>query len=303
MSRAADYVGAQAELVVAEIGESVTALQTRQDIATLISYELPTLDASQFTEAMSQFLVACHLAGRVAVAIKTRREANSPGAYDQMFAEAVEALRGRIVLTPEEFLRLETKARSRAGRVAGELNLRIVQDIYDVAVKTLESGGTLRDFRLAVNTLPGRGGWSGSDPWHANLVMSQNAAMSYNAGSLEQADEIGATAWTFEGYQDSCPICAPMIGKTFDMADTDWFPPVHFNCDCWVSYHYGEKETVEPSRIVNPAYEESQRQRGAFRYDPREFSKSGPFSLASVPKELKPAFRRHAAQEGWEIVE
>ena len=160
--------------------------------------------------------------------------------------------------------------------------MRLVEDIYGTVGETLEKGGTVRDFRLALKQVPSKAGWTGSDPWHANIVFRQNAATAFSAGHFGTMAEAGITHWRFKAYRDSCPICEPVLDKVFAMNDRKYYPPLHFNCDCYADpiledAEFGEAkqrgQVASSGTVSNEAYAKSQLQPSAFSYDPAVFAK------------------------------
>lgn len=303
----------QAMAVITSPGMKFSRARNLDDIAKALADHLESLPVDEFTDALRHYLMACSLFGYYVAAQAAARKAGRRFAafaepnldlFSQPFEQAVRALSERLKLDPETFLKLDRQARSRAGRIAGQFNLRMVQDVYDAAEEIIEGGGTVRDFRLAVADIPEAKGWVGDKPWHADIVFRQNAAMSYGAGHLEAMRDAGVRKWRFTLYGPSCPICDPMDGMVFSDGDLTYYPPLHFNCDCYADPVFEDEdvEVTASSTVNNTAYFESQRSPGAFRYDPSQFGRIEPLNLSDVPPALRKAFADYARANGWEII-
>ncbi len=273
-----------------------------------------------FERAVGDYLMASQLAGRWIgqrrVAARRKKIADDKTtqqnleAFAAPFREAIDALVERLQLDPDTFLTLDRAARSRAGRIAGEFNLRIVQDAYDTLTQTLADGGTVRDFRLALEKLPQTDGWTGENPWHANLVFRQNAAMAFASGNFSLLADADVHYWTFRVYGDSCTICAPMADQTFSMQARRYYPPLHFGCDCYADPAFDHEiaeinasgKLVTGNSFDNPEYEAALTRPGAFTYDPASFARLEPFNIAKLPVHLRSAFADYAKRHNWETV-
>lgn len=295
------------------IGDATAASEAKYRLARSVA----TLPQSEFSAAIGDYMVAAAFAGAYVgqrrIDAKRGKAMAAAGPFDPFakpFREAISALGERIKLAPDEFLKLERAARSRAGRIAGQYNLRLVEDVYGVIEDVLTDGGTAYDFRAAVRAMPAANGWVDSAPWHANLVFGQNAAMSFNAGNYASMQAAGVTYWQFRTYidvddQNPCPICRPFDGLIFADADRKYYPPTHFNCRCYADPVFDDEIPAGgPARsgeIQNPEYEMSQKSSGAFRYDPAHFARQEPLDLSVVAPELRAAFGAYAADKGWAV--
>ena len=270
------------------------------------------LPMEAMTEAVAQYLLACNLAGRMVargVTSKTRA-AKEPDldTLQEPFTEAIRAMKGKVPMKPNAFLALSRQARGRAGRVAGVFNTRLVGDIYKAVEKTVETGGTVRDFRLALGTIAEDAGWTGLEPWHGALVFRQNAAMAFSSGHYEQLVDAGVEHWTFTHYGDSCIQCAPLDGKTFAMSDTAMYPPLHFNCDCYAksvlfAREIGPDGVVSSSDVDAPAYRKAQESDSAYRYDPAAFANPDPIRIGKLAAPIREAFGELFDNLGYNVLD
>lgn len=313
---------AHTENVLGAVGEFVSR---RRDLATALE-DLPEafdrLPTDEMAALQEHFLLASRMAGMVEARSKIRRQANRellaahsdrilvPNAEYRFeaipFVKAIEALRDRLDLNPADFEALEVEARSRAFRVAAVWDMRLLSDIHRELAASIEAGETARDFKLRLPEMADRNGWTGENPWHADLVQYQNFAASHAAGRLAEMREFGVGRWQFEAYGDSCPICSPLIGKIFLISDLRFYPPLHFWCDC------GEKplfigeagDHVDNSRTIDhPAFDEYVAKSSAFKHDPVNYANLGPLRLSTIEPALKPRFVAVAKAFGWEVEE
>ncbi len=137
-----------------------------------------------------------------------------------------------------------------------KVNVALFISVYDVVLKTMDAGGGVRDFRLAVQPVPRRGGWTGDDPWHANIVFRQTTAMLYNTRHNQEMEEGEVSHWRLKGLHTSCPICAPLLEKVFSVDDRRFYPPLHIGCDCQTSMVFAARELREARRkgqLVEPS--------------------------------------------------
>jgi phage gp29-like protein len=223
------------------------------------------------------------------------------------FVQAVESLQDRLGLRPEDFEALDAQARSRAWRVAGVWNMQLLAMVHRELVASIAAGETSRDFRNRVPFMAERNGWSGENPWHADIVQYQNFAMGHAAGRLTEYRDFGVNAWRFVANGPSCPICDPLIGKVFAMSDRRFFPPLHFWCDCedepMFDDEFNAAQVTRSGDVNNPDFDQQRAQPKGFRWDPAEFANLEPLKMSGFPDQLKPAFRAFAEAQGWEIEE
>ena len=284
----------------------VDSISKKQFIKNAIA-ALPSLPYEDVRETSRLLLLASNLAARwvfrrqahnrqttrAAMAIAFDREQNIG------LERAIDAIVQRIAMPASKFEELNTQARSRAGRIAGVENVRIVEDAYRALEKSIADGTGLRGLMDSLNTLPRDSGWTWDNPWHARLVYEQNARMAYGSGNFEAIIESGAVGWQFNTYGTSCEICDPLDGEQFALTDRKYFPPAHWNCDCYESAVYGNADLSDSADLVNTPYEESQQKPGAFRYDPASFGAIEPFDLAAVDDDIRVLFEAAAELYGW----
>lgn len=261
------------------------------------------LPFGRYADAWRDFLLANQMAGFVnGERVMNRRRSSSKivtqrdtDIFQVPFERAIQALQERVALPSDVFETLKAVAKSRAGRIARVQNVRIVQSVYEKLLAILRQGGTLRDFRKALETLPEESGWTGATPSHVRLVFQQNATMAFQSGQFAQAADAGAQGYYWRARGSSCPICTPYLDKAFRVGDNRPFPGfAHFGCDCWAEYFFEDEdvEAVSIGSISNPEWQASQGQRGALQGDPSNFANLEPLDLESVPDALRSAFEQ-----------
>jgi len=332
--------GIHVENVLGAVSEFVSR---RRDLETALA-ELPNafgeLPTDEMTALQEQYLLASRMAGMLQTRGSIGRSVNrqSPGAdfrfeilKDRVgpaaantdralalitnaeinfeaipFVEALEALRDRLGLTPDEFEALEVEARSRAFRVAAVWDMKLLSDIHRELAASIEAGETSRDFRRRLPEMAIRNGWSGENPWHADVVHFQNFAMAHAAGRYGEYREFGIEHWRFVANGDSCPICAPQVGKVFKLSDRRFFPPLHFWCDCEDEAVFegeaGDGEVIDSGAIDNPQFDKQRARASGFTWDPAQYARLEPVNLSAIEPALQGRFESFANEQGWEVV-
>jgi len=314
MAHTENVIGAVSDFV-ARRRDLPTALEDLPDVFD----RLPTDEMAALQE---QFILASRMSGMLMTQSKIAQRANKsfiathsdrlvvPHAefnFNKIpFVEAIDALRDRLTLNPVEFERLEAEARSRAFRVAAVWDMNLLSQIHGELVSSIEAGETTRDLQQRLPQMADRNGWSGENPWHADLVQFTGFVTSHGAGRYEQYDEFGIERWQFVANGDSCPICTPVVGKIFRLSDRRYFPPLHFWCDCedeavFEDEHPGEFD--DSARFDHPAYEKYVAKPSAFRWDPASYAKIEPLNLSAIVPSLQPRFRAVAEKFNWEVIE
>lgn len=227
--------------------------------------------------------------------------------FDKLpFNEAIDAMRDRVVLKPEQFARLETDGRSRAFTAAWIDSFDVLSQMHAAMVEAIEEGLTFRDFARRVPTTLTAKGWRSPNPWHAQLVFNNAARQALHAGAYRQMVEADADSWIFRNLNDACPICRPLDGKRFRMNDRRFWPPVHHNCDCepviafedeGVPMSDGDqvfRQNVEHSDAqVADAYRKTFVETASpFRWDPAAYANVEPPDFTRYPPSLRALFEK-----------
>lgn len=271
------------------------------------------LPTGEMQELARQSLLAAELAGRLhaTAQARTARRAHVVAAAEIDFArlpfvEAIEAFRDRIGMDPATFAQLDAQARSRAWRVAGVWDMDLLAVLHTQLAQALAHGETVRDFRQrALPSMLDRAGWTGENPWHANVVFYQNFAMAHAAGRFRQYEDLAIGYWRFRTFGDSCPICAPEAGKVYRTDDTDRVAPLHFTCDCSDEVVFDEEledgELRQSADEPNAALAAERGRESGFAFDVRQYAALEPIDLAKYPAAYHAAFERMARQRNLEV--
>jgi len=172
------------------------------------------------------------------------------------FEEAIEAFKGLLPMTADEFYALAEEARAAAFTVAGVSRMDILMDMHGAIDKAIAAGETLADFTNRVDDIFQARGWAapeGFTPWRMETIFRTNVQTAYSTGRYKQMVEQKEAFpnWEYDAVNDSDtrPSHAALDGKIFPADhpfwDT-WYPPNGYNCRCGVNpVHKDEDVTVE----------------------------------------------------------
>ncbi len=156
------------------------------------------------------------------------------------FDEAIAQFRGRFPLTKAQWDKLTTEQRAKAFTVAGVMQLDLVADVYTALLTAIENGGTVREFRAAIEEKLAREWGDEVDaPSRLDTVFRTNVQSAYGAGRYEQATDPDVLEshpyMVFEAVGDSrtSSICREHDGLVMPTNDPRWagrLPPVHHAC-------------------------------------------------------------------------
>lgn len=324
------HTAAVAESLGAALKREEESISTEADVGRVLASAFGSLPIDDMVTLTRHALLAGELAGRAvalekiggkARAVRNSRGQNFTGSgvarvvnaakidFPRIpFVAAIERLRDRIGLEPDEFLKLDAEARSRAWRVAGVWNMDLLAVLHTQLVSAIAAGETVRDFRQSViGQMYDRAGWSGENPWHSNIVFFQNFAMAHAAGRYREYVELGIEAYRIVSVGPACPICEPEIGKVYPVAKPRKYTPFHMGCDCEeepvLPGELQPGELSDPDLVSNPALDAELARKGSLKWDVASYGAMGPLNLAKYPESLRPAFADLAAKQGWETVQ
>jgi SPP1 gp7 family putative phage head morphogenesis protein len=184
-------------------------------------------------------LLLSFLFGMVHVKEKEERELFFSDAFDATFEEAVEFMKEKLHLTPEEFYNLDAKARFKAFTVAKLTGLDAIERVKEKLTKAIEEGKTLKEWieELGEDGILKAVGFHQSNPWYLETVFRTNISTAYNAGRLMQIqrskDKIKYLEYVAIDDSRTTPICRRLDGTRLPPDDPFWAtytPPLHFNC-------------------------------------------------------------------------
>lgn len=159
--------------------------------------------------------------------------------FDATFEEAVEFMKGKLILTSEEFYKLDAKARFRAFIVAKLTGLDAIERVKEKLAKAIEEGKTLKEWidELGEDGTLRAVGFHQSNSWYLETVFRTNISTAYNAGRLMQfsrsKDKIKYLEYVAIDDSRTTPICRRLDGTRLPPDDPFWTsyaPPNHFNC-------------------------------------------------------------------------
>lgn len=223
------------------------------------------------------------------------------------FVEAIESLRDRIGMTPDEFIKLDAEGRSRAWRVAGVWDMNLLGVLHTNLLQTIKNGETARDFRLRVMPqMYEQKGWAGERPWHAQLVYDTNFSLAHAAGRFRQYDEFEIEFWRFiYAAKGNCPLCSPLDGKVFSTRDTKYLPLIHWGCTCYEEVVL--REEFDPGRVLrsddvsHPKLDKVREQESALKFNVREYAALEPLNLERFPTQYHEAYKKLAEARNWQV--
>jgi len=181
--------------------------------------------------------------------------------FDATFEEAVEFMKEKLSLTPEEFYRLDAKARFRAFTVAKLTGLDAIERVKEKLIKAIEEGKTLKEWieELGEDGILKAVGFHRQNPWYLETVFRTNISTAYNAGRLMQIqrskDKIKYLEYIAIDDSRTTPICRRLDRTKLPADDPFWAtytPPNHFNCRSTVRAIFRDSEEAKRVRRKKP---------------------------------------------------
>lgn len=162
---------------------------------------------------------------------------------DFEFKEAVEFLKKKNVLKPEEYKMISDAYRAKAFSVSGYTSLEVLQKFLDELTDACEQGKTKKEFMDSMNDFLERNGYEGMNPFHADVIFRTNMQTAYNAGHYKSMSDPTTKKlrpyWKYvtAGDGEVRETHALMEGKIYSADDPIWdiwYPPNGFRCRCTV---------------------------------------------------------------------
>lgn len=161
------------------------------------------------------------------------------------FEEAIEAFKGLVPMTADEFYALAQEARAAAFTVTGVMRMDVLVDMHNAIEKAISEGETLADFRNRFDEIMETRGWAAPKdlaPYRLETVFRNNVQTAYNTGRYNQMkDQKDAFPfWEYDAVNDADtrPEHAAMDGRVYPVDhpfwDT-WYPPNGHRCRCGVN--------------------------------------------------------------------
>ncbi|MDE5898007.1 MAG: phage head morphogenesis protein [Treponemataceae bacterium] len=216
----------------------------------------------------AQYFTRCALMG-LDHAVRHEEFAEAPAAEDienLPYAEAVEYLRKRSVLSKIDYDRLSAKLRFRAFTASRIADGDLLRRINGELVRAVEDGGGLKQFlRMTKDELLDKVGMGPSSGWYWETVYRTNAQTAYNAGRAMGFEKDPPLALELVAIDDArtSDICRPFAEKpvVLPYGDPFWqghWPPLHLNCRSTIRGIYDPAELPEGWRkpsAADPAME------------------------------------------------
>ncbi len=209
------------------------------------------------------------------------------------FEEAVEFLRTKLAMKPAEFARLRRAARIHAFTISGIAALDILKDILDAITRSIETGGTIQEFRQEANQHLERRGWQGLTPYRLDNIYRTNIQTAFQVGRWRQLTDpdvvAGRPILIYDAVNDrrTRPSHRALDGVARPHDDpfwNTWYPPNGYRCRC--SVRSASRREVERDGIKVESGRPS-----LIRQIP-----NGP----AVPVAPDPGFDRNPAKQAWE---
>ena len=169
------------------------------------------------------------------------------------YAEAVEYLKKRDVLTKVDYKKLTAQLKFRAFTASRISDGALLKRINGELIKSIESGEGLKAFLEMTKTdLLNKVGLGNAGGWYWETVYRTNVQTAYNAGRMMGYEQDKPLALELVVIDDArtTDYCRQYAGKGFVLPYDDPFwkthiPPFHFNCRTTVRAIYDERELPE----------------------------------------------------------
>jgi len=233
------------------------------------------------------------MAPRIQVAL------DDPAVARGRFAEAIDALAQRTELLPkQEFLKLSGQARSKAWTVARVTDMQIMKDLHGAAGQAVEGGQSWREFIDSLQAIRQQRGWSGLEPWHAQVVYETNVNQAWTAGRVTQARDAGVRYWRKLPSDSRAERAehARLNGQIFAFSELSP-PPWDFGCKCGWEVVFDDEvpadvrrkaEGARGRRVPRPTARE-------YEFDAADFTRPIELRQGDFPEELWPVIRSLAS--------
>lgn len=162
---------------------------------------------------------------------------------DFVFRDAVAFLKGKKVLTEEEYRELDDGSRAKAFTVSGYTGLGVLKEFLDCLEEAAEKGTTKEQFREDMNRFLEEHGYGGINPWKSDNIFRTNMQTAFHAGHYKSMTEGTALRmrpyWRYRTAGDGHvrESHAAMEGRVYRADDPIWdiwYPPNGFQCRCTV---------------------------------------------------------------------
>lgn len=221
----------------------------------------------KYADMVAEFLAAADLLGRYHVlrGLKARTGSTAPlntltavfvddleigTDFELPFDGAIKRIRFLTSYTRQAFDGLKDRYKQQAFTIARISDVSLIERIQAALGDTLQSGGTVQDFRKQVDQLTSDAGAEALAQTQINTVFQTNVQTAYQNGRFEQMRDPDVAAalpyWVYSTAGDARvrPAHAALEGFTARQDDPVWrriYPPCGYNCRCTV-YAIGADE-------------------------------------------------------------
>lgn len=169
------------------------------------------------------------------------------------YAEAVEYLKKRDILTKVDYKKLTAQLKFRAFTASRISDGALLKRINGELIKSIESGEGLKAFlEMAKTDLLNKVGLGNAGGWYWETVYRTNVQTAYNAGRMMGYEQDKPYALELVVIDDArtTEYCRQYAGKGFILPYSDPFwrthiPPFHFNCRTTIRAIYDQDELPE----------------------------------------------------------
>lgn len=218
-----------------------------------------------------------------------------PALRERLEQAAAKLLGQEELVTRERFNRLRAQARARAFTVARLQDMAVMRDMRDAVVKAIDGGESFADFRASIERIMAERGWTGTDPWHQEIIYKTNVDTAYSAGRWDQAREAGIRYWRYLPSIADNPReeHKQFYDQVYPLGEGP-MPPLDFGCKCsWESVLPDEEEEIEVERTAGPPVPAGQE----FQFRPADYFQPVRVDLAQWPPELHAKIRQLALED------
>lgn len=226
---------------------------------------------------------------------------------DFIFQAAVEFLKQKTPLTTEEYQALDEECRAKAFTVSGYTSAEVLQEFLNELTDACEQGKTKKDFLDSINDFLERNGYTGLNPFRADVIFRTNIQTAYNAGHYKSMTDPTTKKlrpyWKYvtAGDGEVRETHAMMEGRIYPADDPVWdiwYPPNGFRCRCTVVSLTKRQAEREAERISKGLPYETDYETGEilYRYPDQGFSRNAAKDswkpdLSGLDPEVRQAFR------------